>query len=412
MIETLNGDPIFALCSVFGMGVISSLTPCVYPLIPVTVSIFGAGEGQAKSRAAALSALYVLGMALTYTSLGMISAKSGMLFGSLLGHPAIVLGFAALLLVMSLHSLDLVTLPFRGLQSKAGAFGGKGALGALIMGLVSGAVAAPCVGPVLVLVLIEAGRSNNVAWGALLLFIYSLGMGLLFFLIGTFSGSLRRLPRAGNWLYLIKYIIAVGLLVAALYILRGVYNSNLERLAAILPSYLWVLVACIASISAFTLKLVDIKFPASIVTAICAFSLFGGYPSSDTHAEHSTQISWQSEFESALQVAARSKKPLVVDMFADWCVSCKELDRTFSHSEVAKTLSSEFIPLRIDFTQESKSSESLSEKYGVVGLPCVLFLNSDGSEIEGSRITGFVGPQELLLHLGKFLKKGNITVNS
>lgn len=401
----LDSSPLLALLSVFGMGILSSLTPCVYPLIPVTVSIFGASQSQSRKKAAILSAFYVLGMALTYTTLGMISAKTGMLFGSLLGHPAVAFSIAALMLLLSMHTLDVIVLPFAKLQSKASTVGGKGLFGALVMGLVSGAVAAPCVGPVLVIVLIEAGRSSSLIWGAMLLFSYSLGLGLLFFIIGTFSGSLSRLPRAGNWLYGVKYIIAVALVGVSLFILRAVIGETLEQFSLLLPGMGWFAAGLILSLLAFVPKLEKSRFPAAVLSGFCAFAIIFAPEVSDRQSSQTSSVVWNSSISAALKEVALNKKLLMVDMFATWCASCKELDHTFSDPQVAKKLSDSFVAVRIDFTSSNDETDSLSQQYNIVGLPCVLFLDQAGNEIPESRLTGFVNPQEFLSHIEKFLPK-------
>lgn len=383
----------------FGFGVLSSLTPCVYPLIPITIAVFGASECKTRREAFQLSSLYVCGIALSYTTLGVLSALSGAVFGQLLGNTWIVLLICVVLFILALAMLDII--PFRlgsTLQAKANRIGGRGALGALLMGAVSGVIAAPCTGPVLASILLVAASGGNVYWSAALLFSYSLGLGLIFVVLGTFSELLNRIPRSGPWLLYVKALLATLIFAVALsYGWPLVRSSGVESL--ILPAKsLALTLALVVGLTLLILASVRNLPLIKVISTFCLglaiqLSMIGG----DNLQE---ELIWHTSLESGLaQIKDRPSGILLVDLYADWCAACKEFDRiTFRDSNVKKALSNLELA-RIDFTFGDEVTDAITERYKVLGLPTILFITSDAREISASRITGFLGPDEFLEHL-------------
>jgi thiol:disulfide interchange protein DsbD len=396
---------VLQLLSVFGAGLGTSLTPCVYPLIPITLALFGATPEAGRWRAFRLAVTYVLGIATTYTALGVFSAKTGAVFGSFLGNPFVVGALAFFLSLLALYSLDLFQL--RGvtkLQGVASSIGGTGFRGAFLMGAVSGLVAAPCAGPWLVVVLGIAAASQSTTWGAVLLFTYALGMGLPFIVLGTFPALLRRVPRSGNWLLGAKFLMASALLGVAFILVRPFLPAFLsgERL----PFY------PVEHFGAFIIGLSGaflgwfgfwhnrglLKFSGA---AILAWGICTAFIPPPTQTSHQTAgaVQWFSRIEDALSAAKSRQVVAVVDLYADWCSACKELEKlTFPDPAVQRALR-QLVTARIDFTVDSPANGALAEQYKVVGLPCILFLDSEGRELPGSRITGFVSASEFVNHL-------------
>src|SRR5512145_1237961 len=202
-----------AIGAAFLGGLLTSLTPCVYPLIPITVSVFGARKAGSRAEAMLLSGLYVLGIAVTYSALGVGAALTGQAFGSVMANSWVVAGVAAVLAAMaaSMFGAFELALP-QGLQARLTTFGGAGLAGSFGMGLVAGVIAAPCTGPVLAAALAVIAQKGSVAYGLGVMFPYALGMGLPFFLIGAFSLSF---PKSGPWMETVKSIFGVALLSAA-----------------------------------------------------------------------------------------------------------------------------------------------------------------------------------------------------
>ncbi|MBX7138466.1 MAG: thioredoxin family protein [Oligoflexia bacterium] len=391
------------LAYAFGMGLVSTCTPCVYPMIPITLSILGATASVSRKQAFLVSSSYVGGIVLTYTALGLLCAKTGMMFGSLLSSPAVVIGLCLFLAILTLHTLDIVSLPLARLQSKASAVGGRGYSGAFVMGVVSGAVAAPCVGPVLVLILVEAAKSASTVWGASLLFFYSLGLGLPFLIFGTFSGLLKKIPRSGNWMYGVKYLIALALIVTILYFLNTLDLGLLNALEQSVPRLAWGALAAVGLVAAVVSTKRKIKLPQLVSAFILAICIYFGNQNTavgSTNVDRVT-VAWEQEIPAALEIGKAVNKPVMVDLKSKWCMACKELEHTFAEARVANQLHHKFVAAQIDFTKTTEKTKAISEKYNVVGLPCVLFLNPDGSEIAGTRITGAVKSEELLGRLSQ-----------
>jgi thiol:disulfide interchange protein DsbD len=236
--QTLQGQletgSLSALAVVFVAGVLTSLTPCVYPMIPVTVTFIGGAAGGQRRRAVSLSVVYVVGLTLVYASLGVITALLGKTFGSFTRSPWIYGAVGGLVVLFGVAMLDWISIPvpgfFAGVQSQGARRGGH--FGAMLMGLAAGFVAAPCTAPVLALLLVYVARTRDVLWGGTLLLVFSLGLGLLLMLLGIFSGMLASLPRAGSWMVWIKKGFGIGMLVVGAWFL---YETLTMLFPAILP---------------------------------------------------------------------------------------------------------------------------------------------------------------------------------
>ena len=216
-----KGQLFVAAGVIFLGGLLTSLTPCVYPLIPITVGVFGARQADSKARAFILTAAYVVGMGLVFATLGVAAALSGKAFGSVLGNNWVIVGLAGFLVVLAssmFGAFDLALPP--GLAVKLNNVGGGGFIGALLMGSVAGFLAAPCTGPVLTGVLAWVSRTQDPFLGGLLLFIYALGIGVPFFLIGVFT---VRLPKGGVWMEWVKSVFGIALLALAASYLRDAF---------------------------------------------------------------------------------------------------------------------------------------------------------------------------------------------
>ncbi len=397
----LDRGLLLALVVVFTGGVLTSLTPCVYPLIPVTVAIFGATRDRGRLRAMALSTFYVLGMASMYATLGLTAALTGRLLGGLMTSVWVMGAIAVLLVVLAASMLGAfdIRLPSR-VQAKLSGVGGEGLAGAFAMGLVAGLIAAPCTGPVLGGVLAYVAASQDVLLGALLLFVFAVGMGLLFFLIATFSVSL---PKSGPWMDGVRSLFAVILLVAALWFLK----DALLPLRTVLVAADWVpwltgaLVALGVLLGGVHRAFGDgagaalLKSLGMLLMVGGAFMRFGGL--TVVSDEDLAAIDWVHDEGEAMELAASEGRPVLIDFRADWCTACIELERhTFPHHLVAAE-AERFVALKIDATDDREPViEALLKEYEISGLPSVLFLDSSGDERRDLRVESFVPPREML----------------
>ncbi len=373
-----------AFAVAFAGGVATSLTPCVYPLIPITVSIFGARK-ESRREAMILSGLYVLGIAVMYSSLGVGAALTGKAFGSVMQSPWVV-GVVALVLAAmaaSMFGAFELRLP-SALQARLGTVGGAGRTGALGMGLVAGIIAAPCTGPVLASALAFVATKGSVAFGFGVMFAYALGMGLLFFLIGAFSISL---PKSGPWMDTVKSVFGVALLAAAGVFLKdalpGAHDLfSAERAAA--------LAAAGAAALGVVLGALHGGFGAPgwrrLAKGLGVALLVGGVvygvgaAAARERARSADGFAWLGDEAQALALAKREGKPVILDFWADWCTACKELDRIAWADPRVRAEASRFVAVKLDGTSGSEAFAAASAKYGIVGMPAVVFIDARGRE--------------------------------
>lgn len=420
------------LTAAFLWGLLASLTPCVYPMIPVTVSVIGAGRSKNLFQSFLLSLFYVLGMSLTYAVFGVVAAWSGSLFGAYTDHPAVRILVSGIFVILALGMFDLVhiRMPSR-ISSRLGAWTGSGFFGVFITGAATGAVVGPCVGPMLVGLLVYVAGLGDALMGFLLLWSFSLGMGMLFLVIGTFSGLAASLPRSGEWMVSLRRFFGFLMLGAALYYVHPLLPEEAVLLLAGL-----LLTAAGVSGGALTmgepvagwrvffksLALVCLMLGLACAARVAwVFPLKGaenrimslsGEPSSGTVADSSTgpAISWFAAEDKALEAARTTGRPILVDFRADWCAACRKLEaETFPDARVAALIRDGFVAFRIDGTRrDDPVAAGLQKKYGVVGLPTLLFLTPDGRRIPGHDLTRFVPPGELIEHLTAVIQQHGV----
>ena len=391
------------IAAAFAWGLAASLSPCVYPMIPITVAIFGC-HALPRAKAFVLSLFFVGGMALSYTAAGMAAAASGALFGVLLGRPIVIVPLSLLLVLLALYTLELVRIPWlTRLQARAGEVEHEGRGGVFIAGALCGVVNAPCMAPSLAVILSAAAATRSPAWSALLLFVYALGTGVLFLVIGTFSSAVAALPKAGRWMLYVRYLIAAALLIVILFILRPIFDlsafaARLSHERAALAAVMLSALAAGWFASRAGKRLAELGLAAVLASAVFLFALPGNQPA---HPSAQTgPIAWESDLNSALTHARNSGRFLMLDFYADWCIGCRELDATtFSDSRVAAAIERSMVPVRIDLTHPDETHGRLTQRYRLIGVPTVLFLDAGGAEIPGSRITGIVGPEKFLARL-------------
>ena len=372
---------LLVLLTVFLGGLALNLTPCVYPVIPLTVGFFSREAGGSTSRAFGLSALYVLGMAATYSALGVAAALSGKLFGSLLQNPIVLTAIAGVLVLMALSMFGYweIRMPSF-LMNRAGAR--SGAAGAFGMGLFVGVVAAPCVGGFIVGLLAFVAARQDPALGLLLFFVLSLGLGLPYLFLGAFSGSLSRLPRAGAWMESVKKVFGWILLAMAAYFLRSV----LPR-----PVGLWLLpIVLVIGLVAVLVRGYGLRWPlrAGVAALFLAIAIF--FVPRTVEGWQPYPVGAAAVTASGAATGAKAARPAVIDFSAEWCLPCLELEkRTFSDPRVRKALDGRDL-YKADMTKlGSPETVALAERFGILGVPTVIFLDASGQEQKDLRLVGF-----------------------
>jgi thiol:disulfide interchange protein DsbD len=387
-------ETLILFAGVYLSGLALNLTPCIYPMLSVTVSLFSR-EGEKGTGGAFLRALvYVLGLSTMFSVLGFGAAIGGAIFGQILQNPLVLTVIGLVILVLAGGMLGLYTFSFPAwimkiVPRKAGA----GFIGIYLSGLFVGVFAAPCIGPPVIAVMTVVATRGDALLAFAIFFIMALGLGTPYLVLGTFSGLLRRLPKSGSWLLWIERLLGVILAVVGVFYLLAAWAAYLLPLlgsAALIAggAYLGFFVRAEKESKLFTRT--------KNILGVCAVAVgIAGFFQSPSEA-----VRWEAYAPQKIVAAQAARHPVAIDFYANWCIPCHELERfTYSNPEVIKALEP-FVRLKVDLTQpEDPAILAVARKYQVMGVPSVVFLDIDGREIEDARISGFVSPEEMLIVL-------------
>jgi len=412
---------IVAFLVIFLAGLALNLTPCVYPLIPITISYFGGQVGGKKGSLVLYGIVYVLGMSITYSLLGVFAALTGSILGVWLQNPYVLMFIALIMIILSLSMFGLyeIRVPvslsnFAG-QSKQGYFG------TLFMGLTVGIIAAPCIGPFVLALLTYVGEKANPLLGFSMFFVLSLGLGVPFVFLAMFSGMINHIPRSGAWMVWVRKIFGFILIAMAFYFLNPLIGNELWYFTLLAVTFLfggmylaWIEKTQSAG-KAFPIvrNLVGIIFIVIgvffWVTSVEAYvdNRLNEFQASAGSGEFAASgaIGWQAYSAQSLHKAMEGNKPMMIDFYADWCIPCKELDKlTFSDPRVVE-LSGNFLMVKADLTQEgSPQVQQLKQSYKIKGVPTLVFVDSKNHEIPETRAFGFINADEFLEVMNRALE--------
>ena len=393
-----------SIAAFFVLGIGLAFTPCVFPMYPILTGIIaGAGARLSTRRAFLLSLVYVQGMAVTYTLLGLVVASAGLKFQAALQHPYVLIGLSAMFVLLALSMFGCYSLQLpSGLQTRLAGLSNRqqgGSIpGVAIMGMISGLVCSPCTTAPLSGALIYVAQSGDLWLGGAALYALSLGMGLPLLLLGTSGGKL--LPRAGAWMDVIKQLFGFALLAVPILLLSRLWSDQLATLAWLA----WGLALCGylyhhnqgsphslgKSLRGFLILL------AMITGALLVKETLFPAPIAQVEAKAPQFVRVKTVQDLQRQLAAARGKPVMLDLYADWCVACKEFEhKTFSDPAVRARFD-KMVLLQADVTANDDDDVTLLNELKVLGLPTLIFFDRKGKELTGQRITGFMGPDEFL----------------
>ncbi|MFB2866408.1 protein-disulfide reductase DsbD [Aeromonas sp. MdU4] len=400
-----------SIVAFFALGLGLAFTPCVFPMYPILTGIIaGAGHRLSTGRAFLLSLVYVQGMAVTYTLLGLVVASAGLKFQAALQHPYVLIGLSLMFVLLALSMFGLYTLQLpSSLQTRLSGLSnrqqGGSVAGVAIMGMISGLVCSPCTTAPLSGALIYVAQSGDLWLGGAALYALSLGMGLPLLLLGTSGGKL--LPKAGAWMDVIKQLFGFALLAVPILLLSRLWSDQVTTLAwlgwgLLLCGYLYHhnqhqphsvakslrgFVLLLAMISAVVVGK-DLLQPPAIGTVTAG---------SNQSAPQFVRIKTLADLK--VQLAAARGKPVLLDLYADWCVACKEFEHKTFSDPVVRERFGQMVLLQADVTANDDADVELLNSLNVLGLPTLILFDREGKELTGQRVTGFMGPVPFAKHL-------------
>ena len=404
----------YAVFGFFLLGLGLAFTPCVLPMLPLLSAIvIGQNQRPNMWRAFALSFVYVQGMALTYTLLGLIVAAIGLPFQVALQHPYVMIGLSIIFVLLALSMFGIFTLQLPSSlqtklsllsqQQKAGAFGGV-----FLMGMIAGLVASPCTSAPLSGALLYVAQSGDLFTGAITLYLLALGMGVPLILITLFGNKI--LPKSGMWMETVKKLFGFVMLALPVFLISRILPDEwTPRLWAMLGTafFIWFAFQMPKNGTGWVFR---ILFLVAAMISVKPLQTWVWDENSIPSAVENKAVSHvefkkvKSEAELQQALSENNKSLVMLDLYADWCVACKEFEKeTFSDPSVQKAFGNMLL-LQVDMTKNSEENRALMTKYKVLGLPTILFFNRDGKEIEGSRVNGFMPPVEFLQWIEKISK--------
>ena len=412
-----DSSTLIVLATFFGFGLLLAFTPCVFPMIPILSSIIvkaSQNESMSAKKGFLMSFVYVLSMSFAYSLAGIIAGIFGANLQASLQNPyvLVVFAFVFMALAFSMFGYFEIRLP-ASLQTKinktADGKEKQGMLGIAIMGFLSALIVGPCVAPPLAGALVYIGQTGDALLGGLALFVMSLGMGVPLLLIGLGAGKF--MPKPGGWMEGVTKIFGIIMLGVAIWLLDRVINPTVTM-------YLWAFLFISFGVYLKIYTHIIVKSISKVLTILGAILLVGAVSGATNPLKpldkftSKVSLSKQDELKfikiqniAQLEDAIlKSSKPVILDFWATWCVSCKELDEiTFKNDEVIKRLQN-FTLLKVDVTQNSEEDKAIQKKFGVVGPPALIFWDENKQEVKSAKIVGYKNPKEFLEILDKNFK--------
>ncbi len=395
----------YSLTAFFIFGLALNLTPCVYPVIPLTVGFFSTKGERKKAETFLLAFCYIIGIAIVFSALGLISGLAGKQWGFLFQNPWFVIFISIIMLSMaaSMFGAFEITVPSF-LMTHAGK-ARQGAIGSFVMGLTAGVIIAPCAAGIVIGLVGIIAKMGLAGKGAILFFAMGMGLGLPYLFLAVFSGLMNRLPQTGMWMVWIRKLFGILLIGVALYFLipQGKQLDNQQGF------YLGVLGIFGGLLLGFLGHNHDYSKAFRILRAIlgCILIIAGITLVNSALHYKEERIDWISYKYKSIDQLRNGKTPVLIDFYADWCNACRELDhKTFSDNDVVKT-SERFTMVRVNCTSPSPTHKRILNKFKVSGLPTIIFIGPSGAELGNLRVVGFVKSNEMLQKMERTLSAGS-----
>lgn len=415
-----TGNIAWVMLAFVGFGLLLTFTPCVLPMVPILSSIIVGQENMTTRKAFVLSLVYVLAMALTYTIAGVLAGLFGANLQAMFQNPWVLFTFAGVFVLLALSMFGFYELQLPAswqakLASMSNSQKGGTLTGVAIMGFLSALIVGPCVAAPLAGALIVIGQSGDPVRGGLALFSLAMGMGIPLLIVGTSAGKF--LPKAGGWMNAVKGVFGVLLLAVALYLLDRVLPSEVTVT-------LWALLAICSAVymGAFALSTSGwqklwkgLGLALFVWGAVLLIGLASGRADLFTPLKNFTgggaaveeehlpfkRVKTVEDLEREVQQAASMNKPVMLDFYADWCISCKEMERyTFTDPAVRQALSNAVL-LQADVTANDEADQALLAEFSLYGPPGIIFFNRDGEELPNMRVIGFKNAEEFAAHVNR-----------
>ena len=407
----------------FGLGLLLAFTPCVLPMVPILSGIIaGEGDDISPARGFSLALSYVMGMALVYTAAGVAAAAAGLQLQAMFNQPWVLVLFSSLFIFLALGMFGMFELQMpSAIQSRLATFGGNQktgtAIGAFVMGAISSLVVTACVAPALVATLTVMAQTGDMVRGGTALFAMSMGMGAPLLLVGAAQGKL--LPKAGAWMVAVKSAFGFMMLGLAIWMISrvlpdevtlalwgvlifmaGVYLGGLTTLNSESPGVqkLGKGFGLLAIIYGVVLLVGSLAGSNSILRPLAALNTGGGAEVSQHELEF-RRIKTTADLDAAITLAATQGKSAMLDFYADWCVSCIEMEKyTFTDTGVQNALSNTVL-LQADVTANDDEDQALLQRFGVFGPPTIIFFGADGVQRHGYEVVGYMKAKDFAEHV-------------
>ncbi len=407
-------DNYWTLFLMFALGIGLAFTPCVLPMYPILTSLVLGQKQLTKSQTFSLSFIYVQGMALTYTILGLVVASAGVKFQAYLQHPYVLstLSILFVLLAVSMFGAFSLQLP-SSIQTRLNEWsnGQKGGTfwGVFLMGAISGLVCSPCTTAPLSGALIYVSQTGNLYVGATALYLLALGMGVPLILVALFGQQI--LPRSGMWMDKVKQLFGFVLLSAPLFLLERILPNIISSLLWAMLSValiVWLLLFVYKKNISNKIKILGTLLSVGLLALTIQYALipaWNQYQSPKEQALPFVYITNVDELEQQLAKAKEEHKPVMMDFYADWCVACKEFEKyTFTNEKVQQALA-DYILIQADVTANNPNDQALLKRLNVLGLPTLIFWDDKGNTETTTRVTGFMAAEDFIAHLEQLKQK-------